>query len=480
MDTSDNWASDGPTDDSVTETVVAAMFKERLNSSLMSLDHLLDDGKVDRRALLKASLRAHKKGKATTSAAVGNLAHSMAINSPPSTCDMTSLLYAAAPFSPATSSVSCSTPTPKSRSPHHDWFIWAMHDHVVTFPHHSPPPPLFARFAEEVLGFVWHVLRNPHLKDQPLPPGMCGTSSFEVALAQIIAQTGPPPLEATPTATPRPAEKAVRPLSSGHKAAVPPQPSKKAKAFHPAPPATSATSKKHAPASAIAAPLCRDKYKAPDATLKPAVPPANPLPSSSSRRCQRRKGKHTAHGPSRRGIKVTPPAGSSIHAAFFTPEIIWEMNSHLKSDIGSDVVLESSFDLGTSIFLAASTVPSPSDATCALKHVHCLLPVSGLIPIKADPTSSTSYLKVIDVPLIPAAPRKWQLMQRLAFYKAIALSPVGSRLNSFIKHAPHFMRTSPCSNTCVAWVDISDTVSGTNAKTLISKYVAFGERNCQI
>jgi hypothetical protein len=57
---------------------------------------------------------------------------------------------------------------------------------------------------------------------------MCGTSSFEVALAQIIAQTGPPPSEATPTATPRPAEKAVRPLSSGHEAAVPPQPSKKA------------------------------------------------------------------------------------------------------------------------------------------------------------------------------------------------------------------------------------------------------------
>jgi hypothetical protein len=71
-------------------------------------------------------------------------------------------------------------------------------------------------------------------------------------------------------------------------------------------------------------------------------------------------------------------------------------------------------------------------------------------------------------------------MQRSAFYKAIALSPVGLQLNSFIKHAPHFMRTSPSADTCVAWVDISDTVSGANAKTLISKYVAFGERNCQI
>jgi hypothetical protein len=71
-------------------------------------------------------------------------------------------------------------------------------------------------------------------------------------------------------------------------------------------------------------------------------------------------------------------------------------------------------------------------------------------------------------------------MQCSAFYKAIALSPIGSQLNSFSKHTPRFMRTSPCADTCVAWVDISDTVSGTNAKTLIPKYVAFGERNCQI
>jgi hypothetical protein len=202
MDTSDDWASNGPAEDSVTKTVAAAMFKEHLDSSLMLLDHLLNDGKANHCALLKASLRAQKKGKVTTSAVVGNLAHSMATDSPPSTCDTTLLSYAAAPSSPATSSPSRLTPTPSSWSPHHDWFILVMHNHVVAFPHHLPPPPIFAQFAEEVLGFVWHVLRNPHLKDQPLPPGMCGTSSFEVALAQIIAQTGPPPPEATPTTTP--------------------------------------------------------------------------------------------------------------------------------------------------------------------------------------------------------------------------------------------------------------------------------------
>jgi hypothetical protein len=53
-----------------------------------------------------------------------------------------------------------------------------------------------------------------------------------------------------------------------------------------------------------------------------------------------------------------------------------------------------------------SSVPSqaplewPSDVACALKHVRRLLPVSSLIPIKADPATSTSYLKVVNVPLL--------------------------------------------------------------------------------
>jgi hypothetical protein len=69
MDTSDDWASDGPVDDSVTETVAAEMFKERLDSSLMQLDHVADDGQADRRALLKASLKARKKDKRATAIA---------------------------------------------------------------------------------------------------------------------------------------------------------------------------------------------------------------------------------------------------------------------------------------------------------------------------------------------------------------------------------------------------------------------------
>ncbi|XP_006454875.1 hypothetical protein AGABI2DRAFT_61248 [Agaricus bisporus var. bisporus H97] len=42
------------------------------------------------------------------------------------------------------------------------------------------------------------------------------------------------------------------------------------------------------------------------------------------------------------------------------------------------------------------------------------------------------------------------------------------------------MRASPHSDSCWAWVDIHDTVSGSNARTYISKFVSIGGTNCQI
>jgi hypothetical protein len=234
MDTSDDWASDAPVDKDTLETVSAAVFKEHLDSSLMALDHVLDDDKQARRSQLKASLRA--KGKGKTSAAPGIHAQAAASSLQPSSRDTTPLLYAATPFSPGASSA-LSTPTPSSRrgsSGPQDRFMKAMHDHVTAFPNYSPPLPLFHRFAEEVLGFVWTVLRNPQLKDAiPPSPGMCGHSSFEVALAQVIAQSGPPPPEVA--LPPPPAPSATRPRPADVETAVTPQKAKRVK-FQPAPP----------------------------------------------------------------------------------------------------------------------------------------------------------------------------------------------------------------------------------------------------
>jgi hypothetical protein len=58
--------------------------------------------------------------------------------------------------------------------------------------------------------------------------------------------------------------------------------------------------------------------------------------------------------------------------------------------------------------------------------------------------------------------------------------PVGALLNKYIKHAPRFMRISPHADTCVAWIDISASVSGSNARNFIGKQVIIGGCNCQI
>jgi hypothetical protein len=100
-----------------------------------------------------------------------------------------------------------------------------------------------------------------------------------------------------------------------------------------------------------------------------------------------------------------------------------------------------------------------------------LITIPGVIPIKSKAVTSTSFLKVIDVPHIPAEPRVWLTTQRSAFVSALRSSPVGASLDKFIKHAPRFMRTSPHADTCVAWIDISDLVSGSNARNFIGKQV---------
>jgi hypothetical protein len=152
--------------------------------------------------------------------------------------------------------------------------------------------------------------------------------------------------------------------------------------------------------------------------------------------------------------------------------MLQDINSHLKADVSSDIVLEYSMDCKAGIFIAASRVPTSSETACVLKHIRRLVTVPGVVPIQSTLVTSTSFLKVIDVPHIPAEPKAWQLTQRT--------SPVGSLLNPFIKHTPCFMRTSPHADTCVAWIDIMDTVAGRNARDFIGKQIVINGRNCQI
>jgi hypothetical protein len=157
-----------------------------------------------------------------------------------------------------------------------------------------------------------------------------------------------------------------------------------------------------------------------------------------------------------------------------------DINSHLKDDLSSDIILEHSMDSRAGIFLAASRVPTSSETACVLKHVRRLVTIPGVMPFQSAAVTSTSYLKVIDIPHVASEPKNWQLTQRAAFQATLHSSPVGFQLNRVIKHAPRFMRTSPHADTCVAWIDISDSISGRTARDFIGKQIAFGDRNCQI
>ncbi|XP_006463097.1 hypothetical protein AGABI2DRAFT_73806 [Agaricus bisporus var. bisporus H97] len=157
-----------------------------------------------------------------------------------------------------------------------------------------------------------------------------------------------------------------------------------------------------------------------------------------------------------------------------------EINKHLQDDVNSDVILEHSEDSGSGIFIAASRVLSSSETACVLKHIRRLVTIAGVVPIKSSPITSTSYLKVINVPMIPTEPKVWQSTQRSAFTNALSISPVGKELSIAIKHAVQFMWTLAHSNTCVAWVDICDSVAGTSARSYIGKTIVIGGRNCQI
>jgi hypothetical protein len=256
-----------------------------------------------------------------------------------------------------------------------------------------------------------------------------------------------------------------------------PQKPKRAKALHPAPPPIPAASKKRAPAPAVAAPRSKTQ-STPAPPPKPVAP--SPAPSLSTRARQRRKGRHTDHGLSHCGVQLTLPAGSSIRAVDITPAMLQDLNNHLRDNVSSDIVLEHSMDVKASIFIAASCVPTSSKTACMLKHVRRFITISGVVPIQATPVTSTSFLKVIDVPHIPAEPKVWQMTQCVAFQAALCSSPVGALLDKFIKHAPRFMRTSPHADTCVAWIDISNSISGSNARNFIGKQVVIGNRNCQI
>ncbi|KAF7763795.1 hypothetical protein Agabi119p4_8332 [Agaricus bisporus var. burnettii] len=290
-------------------------------------------------------------------------------------------------------------------------------------------------------------------------------SAVDAPAPRVIPRDAPPPADSSKS---KPPKKKVRvdpaPSDVTPSATAPPM-----QVDEPAAPPSSASGK--APTTPLPVP-----------SSKRAPPPKDAAPVSfraPSAPRKRRQGKHTAHGASRRAIILTPPADSPVTAASFTPEVINNLNHLLKKDVKSDVILTHASVEGNGICIAASRVPSPAEIAFVLKHVRRIFP-SPNVPIGHSPITSTSYLKIVDIPHVPASSKEWALKQHEAFTNALNKSPVGASLAKLIKHKPRFMRASPHSDSCWAWIDIHDTVAGSNARLYISKFVSIGGTNCQI
>ncbi|KAF7771003.1 hypothetical protein Agabi119p4_6977 [Agaricus bisporus var. burnettii] len=298
-----------------------------------------------------------------------------------------------------------------------------------------------------------------------LPPAVeVPASAVDAPAPRVNPRDAQPPAESSKT---KPPKKKVR---------VEPTPSDVT------PPATAPLMEVDEPTAPFSASGKAPTKPLPIPSLKRAPPPSS-APSVSFRAPsaprKRRQCKHTAHGASRRAIILTPPVDSPVTAASFNPEVINNLNRLLKSDIKSDVILTHALVEGNGICIAASRVPSPAEVAFVLKHVRRIFP-SPNVPIGHSPITSTSYLKIVDIPHVPTSPKEWALKQHEAFTNALNKSPVGGSLAKLIKHKPRFMRASPHSDSCWAWVDIHDTVAGSNARLYISKFVSIGGTNCQI
>jgi hypothetical protein len=111
--------------------------------------------------------------------------------------------------------------------------------------------------------------------------------------------------------------------------------------------------------------------------------------------------------------------------------------------------LAHSIDSG--IHLDTNQTPTSTDTAFVLKHVRHLFPIPKGKPSFASITPSlTSFIKVLDVPIVPGSPQTWALETWAAFSKALKLSPMGKLLIKNIKHILRIMQNSAHSDSCMA------------------------------
>jgi hypothetical protein len=172
-----------------------------------------------------------------------------------------------------------------------------------------------------------------------------------------------------------------------------------------------------------------------------------------------------------------------IKATDFGPDLILGFNQLLRTDLKSKLEILSAHTFLEGLFLDTTATPTSTETAFVLKHVRRLFPAldSDKEPVATITPSSTSFLRIINIPIIPNLPKdEWMTTTRHMLSKQLDKSPVGKLLAKNLKHKPRIMRNSPHSDSCTAWIDIHDTMSGANAAALIGKFIYFGGFSCRI
>jgi hypothetical protein len=172
-----------------------------------------------------------------------------------------------------------------------------------------------------------------------------------------------------------------------------------------------------------------------------------------------------------------------IKATDFGPDLILGFNQLLRTDPKSKLEILSAYTFLEGLFLDTTATPTSAKTAFVLKHVHHLFPAldSDKEPVATITPSSTSFLNIINIPIIPNLPKdEWMTTTRHMLSKQFDKSPVGKLLAKNIKHKLRIMHNSPHSDSCTAWIDIHDTMSGANAAALIGKFIYFGSFSCRI
>jgi hypothetical protein len=126
-------------------------------------------------------------------------------------------------------------------------------------------------------------------------------------------------------------------------------------------------------------------------------------------------------------------------------------------------------------------VPTTPETAFVLKHVRSRITIpEGEKPIATTPQYSTSYLKIIDIPITNPKDKDWLKSTVTLLESSMMASPIGSALRDVLAHVLCTMRCSPHSDSCIAWVDINDSVTGASAKKFLGKFINISGVNCRI